>query len=159
MNLIKKKNNFQKKVETLLENLEIISNEQRYEPSEKGAGTCITENGREEQEILLQEFTLEIFRMYEINAEELFNQLTFEKILEVANLENVDEIIEVCEVDTYVRDNGEEKYRYFVRVFKYLNEERFFEIEEQQTADGQIQITAYPPREVFKVTKTVTSWS
>lgn len=127
------------KVEEVADEITLILEENRYYPSIREAGTTPSETGIElvnEQILLL----LEEYGTTTIEHDDLNMPVSLEKIISeiVENQETntADEFDELTEIDSFVRDGGERKYRYLNTVYQYRKTETFIAVEDQRYVEG-----------------------
>ena len=110
----------------------------RYEPSERGAGDAPTENAVENAEDLLCDLITELGKDFGVvDMDKVNGSLTLAEIKTLMTMDNIHDFEELEEIDTFVRDAGERKYRYDNTVFKHIPTGRFICVEIQKSADGE----------------------
>lgn len=122
-------------IEGTLDDVLCYLEESRYEPSERGAGTAPTQSAIDN---FSKSVTDLVYRILDsgVDKEVLKSPITFEKIIAEINSE-IDkdisgEMPDLIEVDSFIRDNGESKYRYVNTVYQHLPTKRYICVETQQ---------------------------
>ena len=116
---------------------EIVSalEENRFEPSERGAGSAPTDSAIE---ICHDELVKLVCNVHEdMDEDYLLNGPTLEEVMaEISSIndENTAELYDcLTEIDTFIRDNGERKYQYFNTVYQYKKTDNYISVEEQRS--------------------------
>lgn len=138
MNILEKQKLI-RKIEDATSDIIQFLEEDRFYPSVREAGTAPTESACDK----VQEQIIELIG-YVIDSgatsQDLIQKTTFEEIIDAINAvqdKNIaDDIDGLKEIDSFVRDNGERKYRYQNTVYEHTPTKRFICVEEQQANGG-----------------------
>ncbi len=132
----------------------------RYEPSERGAGTATTDQGLHQVKDLIFQLLEEVINGYgNIDIGKLMVPSSFEEIQGSITMDNMHDFDELEEVDSFVRDNGERKYSYQNTVFRHRYGGRFLCVEVQCSADGETDIAMMQALETEKKEVVTYKWA
>jgi hypothetical protein len=113
--------------------------ENRYEPSERGAGTAPHDSAVEEGLRHVVDL-VEAMADYDISVGDLSTEPGLEQIIAEIEASQENNIAHdfAClkEIDDFVRDNGEDKYKYQNTVFEHTPTKKFICVEEQRGRVG-----------------------
>lgn len=139
-----------------------IENDRHY-PSVREAGSSPTDRAIELSHEALGALMDELLQ-YGLKYKELLAKPTIEEIINEINLnqeENIAEKIDgLKEIETFVRDNGERKYRYVNTVYEHTASKRYICVEEQRgVGDWEDMTSSVKATEVTKKEKISYEWS
>jgi len=149
-------------IEAIINDIIYTLETDRYEPSERGAGTAPTQsaldNANEEIINIVEKIQLSGFQV-----RELFKDPTFEEIIsEINSVQDnniADDIDDLKEIDSFIRDNGEIKYRYINTVYEHKPSKRFICVEEQRGAGSDDFTGSINAQETIKKEIVKYEWS
>lgn len=131
---IRERKKLNNKIENALDEIVICLEEDRFYPSVREAGTAPTESALNSCHSIFVDLIEDILSCA-VKPEDLKKETTFEEIVAEINStqdKNIaDEFDELTEIDRFVRDNGESKYRYINTVYEHKKTKRFICVEEQ----------------------------
>jgi hypothetical protein len=143
-----------------LSDIECALESDRYEPSERGAGTAPTQTAYDNAEdviITMTEYLMSNYGVFDVNK--AMRDYSFEEILAIINDHNADDFDELKEIDSFSVDNGERKYKYVTTVYEFKNTGRHIAVNEQRSADGEEVIAFTGANETEKKEIKTYEWS
>jgi len=138
-----------RKIDNCLEDIICEIENNRFEPSERGAGTAPKDSAIDYCKELFFNLINDISE-HNISKGDLEKVLSIEEIIEqISNLSSeefdnfdADDYDELEEIDTFNRDGGERKYIYVNNVYKHKPSGRFICIEYQQSSNPEYDFKA-----------------
>lgn len=155
------KRQIKEKINNCLQEIEQTLEENRMFPSVREAGTAPTDSAIAQCEKYFYDL-IDDLAEYSIKKGELSKVDSFEEIFEAIGLAGdkagnlADEYEELSEIDSFVRDNGESKYRYVNTIYEHKPTKRHICIEEQrgvgqwEDAVGQVVVSEVKKKEIIK---------
>jgi hypothetical protein len=134
--------------------------EDRYYPSVREAGDSPTEAAQENATKHVTNLITEIGKIYGVVDFDSINKpYTTEEVINLIDGENMDDFDGLTEVDSFVRDNGETKYRYENTVYKYEPTGDYILVENQCTPNGDTLISFVRATKTEKKEKVTYEWN
>lgn len=144
---------YNRELEELLENVVQTLEEDRYYPSVREAGTAPTESATENCYNYISDFVSKW-----VDDKSWMTTPTFEDLLIIVTSDNVEEFDELKEIDSFVNDNGERKYRYDNVVYLHKPSGRYLIVETQNDPKYEWPGVHFQTYEGHKKEKIIYTW-
>jgi hypothetical protein len=150
-------------IDDAIDNIVSTLEENRFYPSEREAGTAPNDGAMYDVNSYICKL-IETTNSFDIYDGQFSNPLSLDDVkgFILANQDNniADDFDCLKEIDTFVRDNGEQKYQYFNTVYEYNPTKSFIAVEEQRSiTGGDFVVCSISVTETEKKEITTYEWS
>lgn len=134
-----------RKIEDAFHDMVAYLEEDRIYPSTREAGTAPSDKAVDNCYEMLVTLIKELMSTG-MNYQDIGRKPTFEEIVETINSvqddNTADDIDDLREIESFVRDNGESKYRYVNTVYEHIPTKRYICVEEQRGVGDWCDLTS-----------------